>query len=152
MKGRFIRVFGAVMILIALLFTQAYCEETKVTVLVDQLNGRLSPSKGAHREAMFDRGDILTATGKWSKDHKWIEVKGGESGTVWCDIRYLSERTDTFMITNYGNTAVKIRSRPVNGKVTGYLKKGKYLEVTQEILGWGKTDKGWIDLSYVIEE
>lgn len=152
MNGRFIRRLMAIMILIALLFTQALCEGTKVIVIASQLNGRLSPSKSAHREAMFDRGDVLTATGRWSKDHKWIEVNGGESGTVWCDIRYVSERTDTFMITNYGNTAVKIRSKPVNGKVTGYLKKGKYMEVTQELLGWGKTEKGWIDLSYVIEE
>ena len=46
---------------------------------------------------------------------------------------------------------IKIRSHPVNGKIRGYLKRGKTAEITQTVLGWGRCSKGWIDLNYVTE-
>lgn len=122
-------------------------EPVTVYVTANRLNGRAAPKKKSHVEAMFDYGDKLSATGKWSRDHKWIEVEGGEGGTVWVDIRYVSEiKQPAVIMTDV--TKVKIRKTPFDGRVSGYLKHGKELEVDQVVLGWAHCDKGWIDLGY----
>ena len=115
------------------------------------MNGRTNPRKTAFIECRFDHGDKLTATGEWSEDNHWIEVYGGESGTVWVYADYVSERKEGFTVKNLDHQQVKIRSRPVDGKLKGYLKKNKTIEVDQVVLGWGKTPRGWIDLDYVEE-
>ena len=100
---------------------------------------------------MTDHGDILEATGEWSKDHKWIEVVGGETGTVWVYISYISERRH-YYAKNVDYRKVKVRKWPVVGKVTGYIHRGQVVDITQTVLGWGKTNKGWVDLFYLEEE
>lgn len=95
---------------------------------------------------------MLEATGEWSDDHKWVQVRGGEIGLVWCCADYVTERTDAFRVTNESKRKIKIRSKPVNGKVTGYLKPGRSLTISRVVLGWGKCKSGWIDLEYLIEE
>ena len=124
---------------------------TIMYVTASQLNGRAEPSKKAMIEAQFDHLDEVRVI-SWSKNHHWIEVIGGETGTVWVWWEYLSEQQEDYTTwwNEYGS-AVKIRKEPY-GKVIGYLKKGKEVVVTQTIFGWGKTDKGWIDLSYLTEE
>ena len=127
-------------------------EETqsiKLKVKAKLLNGRSAPRKNASKEAFFDFGDILDATGEWSKDHKWVEVYGGESGTVWVSIRYVTERTDRFKVKNVNYNKVKVRKWPENGKVMHYIYKGQSVYVNQVVLGWGKTKYGWVDLSYM---
>lgn len=126
-------------------------EQTYAYVMVELLNGRARPSKKSFQEAMFDYGDPLKETGEWSADHKWIEVYGGETGTVWVSIKYVSERKDVFTVRNEAYKRIKIRKTPVSGKITGYLKKGKELEIDSVVLGWGHCSKGWIDLSLVAE-
>ena len=114
------------------------------------LNGRAAPRKTASIEARFDYGDILEATGEWSKDYKWVEVAGGETGTVWVSIRFISERKH-FMAVNQDYKEVKVRKWPVSGKVVKKLKRGQKVEIEQVVLGWGKTTYGWVDL-YFLEE
>lgn len=113
------------------------------------LNGRATPKKTAPIEARFDKGDELVATGEWSDDHHWIEVEGGETGTVWVYADYVSECRSYFFVVNQDFKKVKIRSRPFDGKITGYLKKGKMIEVKNLVLGWARTPKGWIDMRFV---
>lgn len=115
------------------------------------LNGRSAPRKSASVEARFDYGDTLQATGDWSPDHLWVEVAGGETGTVWVHIRYVSERRH-YEVTNEKHKTVKIRKHPVDGKVTGYVKKGQKIIIEQKIFNWGRTNKGWVDLDYFVEE
>lgn len=115
------------------------------------LNGRAAPRKKASIEAFFDFGDILVPTGYWSKDHKWVEVAGGETGTVWVYIQYVSERSH-YKVTNENNGTIKIRKWPVVGKVTGYVKHGQTIDIEQKVLNWGKTKHGWVDLDYFVEE
>ena len=122
-------------------------EGTIVYVTANRLNGRAMPRKSSHIEALFDYGDVLKATGKWSQDHKWIEVEGGECGFVWVDIRYVSEIIRPITIET-NQTKVKIRKTPFHGRITGYLRNGKELEIDQIVLGWGHSSKGWIDLDY----
>ena len=66
-------------------------------------------------------------------------------------INYISECKKVFTVRNDEYKQVKIRKSPVSGKITGYLKKGKELEIDSVIMGWGHCSKGWIDLYYVEE-
>ena len=101
--------------------------------------------------SFFDKGDKLEPTGRWSKDYNWVEVVGGETAGVWVHIRYVTERPNPFLARNESSTKSKIRSHPVNGRLTGYIKKGKEVEITQVVLGWGRCSKGWIDMSLLTE-
>lgn len=126
-------------------------ELQNVYVRVKLLNGRANPRRTGFIEARFDEGDILQATGEWSKDHHWIEVIGGETGTVWVYADYVSEEKRDLEYQNSDYKKVKIRARPVDGKITGYLKKGRKVTITKVVLGWGKCKKGWIDMQYLEE-
>ena len=121
-------------------------------VTAGQLNGRAHPSKMASVEARFDYGDRLTPTGNISRDRKWVEVEGGETGTVWVSIQYVTERFTEFTVTNENNGRIRIHSLPGGGKLKGYIGRGKSVEIIQVVLGWGRCAKGWIDLDYLIEE
>jgi len=125
-------------------------EPTDVCVTASVLNGRAKPSKKSRVEAIFDNGDQLTAIG-WSANHHWVEVRGGEPGTVWVWWEYVTERTDEFTVINDGKSKIKLRKEPY-GTVTGYLKPNKELVIDRVIFGWGHSNKGWIELYYVTEE
>ena len=112
----------------------------------------MNPSKTAIKVAFFDKGDILELTGRWSKDHDWVEVVGGESGNCWVARQYVNEITESYSVKNTQYKTVKIRKKPYEkSKVTGYLRKGRTVEITKVIMGWGKCKLGWIDLYYVDE-
>ena len=127
-------------------------EYAPLYVTATVLNGRMHPTKRATIEATFYYADELRTTGQISRDHEWIEVYGGESGTVWVAIRYVTERFAPFTVTNENNGKIKIRSRHSGGKLNGYVKHGKSIEIDQVVLGWGHTKKGWVDLEFFIEE
>lgn len=120
-----------------------------MVVTATMLNGRAKPTTKSTIEAFFDRGDLVEPTGKWSDDRQWVEVVAGETGTVWCAAGYLTECPEpVYFINDYG-ASVKIRRSPVDGKVVGYLKPDETLLITQVVLGWGKSDKGWINIGYL---
>ena len=125
-------------------------EYAELYVTADVLNGRAWPSKKSKIEAVFDYGDRLKPTGRWNGE--WIEVEGGESGTVWVHYKYVSERILPFEVVNENNGKVKIRSKPgKSGKIKGYVKRGKTVEIDQVVLGWGHCSRGWVDLKYFSE-
>ena len=128
-------------------------EENEIALFVtaSKLNGRIKPSRGAEIVAKWPNGAELIPTGKWSRDHQWIQVIGGETQYAWVHIGYFSEQLTGFTAWNREYDKVKIRSRPIDGRITGYLKKGQEIEIEQLFLGWGKTEKGWIDLRYIEE-
>ena len=99
------------------------------------LNGRAAPSKKSMVEARFDRGDILECW-QWSEKHHWIEVTGGETGTVWVCWEYVTERLDESVWWNGSGKKVKIRKEPF-GTVIGYLKPDGEIVVDRIVLGWG---------------
>ena len=152
---RIIAIFTAILFLVATAYASenSNMEGHRVVVTAKLLNGRLNPSKGAMKTAFFDKGDDIELTGWWSDDHNWVEVYAGEAGACWVARQYVTERTDTFMVINTEYNKVKIRKKPSdNARVTGYLRKGREVEITQVLLGWGKCSLGWIDLYYVQEE
>lgn len=128
-------------------------EEHWATVTANLLNGRMNPSKGSIKTALFDRNDTIELTGRWDDNHNWVEVHAGESGTCWVARQYVTERTEPFMVINMEYSKVRIRRTPSDkGRVSGYLRRGREVEITQVLLGWGKCRSGWIDLYYVQEE
>lgn len=142
-----------ILILVSLFIFASACAEdyNDLYVTATKLNGRYKPSKRTAIEACFDYGDALKPTGNWSKDYKWVEVYGGESGSVWCSIQYVTEITEPKTYINPDRTKIKIRKSPVKGTVVAYLKYNRKVEITQVVQGWGKCNKGWIDLSYLEE-
>lgn len=121
-------------------------------VTADMLNAREQPTKKAPVAGMYYFGDELQPTGKISKDREWVEVYGGEAGTMWVKACYVSERYAEFIVKNENNGKVKIRSRMGEGKVRGYVRNGQSIEIDRVVLGWGHCKKGWVDLEYFIEE
>lgn len=121
-------------------------------VTANVLNARAEPTKKATVEARFDHGDIVQPTGRISKDRKWIEICAGEAGTAWVYYEYVTERVAPYTATNANNGKIKIRKLPGSGRVTGYVKRGKSVEIDQVIFCWGHCRQGWVDLDYLIEE
>lgn len=121
-------------------------------VIVDKLNGRFRPSKKSPALAEYVFLDELEPTGKWSKDHAWIQVTHPEEGVLWVSIDFISERLDVFEVYTLSDTPIKVRSKPETGKVKRYLHKEEHIEITQVVMGYGRCEYGWIDLEYFIEE
>lgn len=160
MKRLIVDVIILILLMILLIYgglwlDKVYAEEHAGAVLyvtANRLNGRSAPRKTGFVECIFDYGDSLVATGKWSLDHKWVEVYGGEMDKVWVDIRYVTEIKENITVRNLHPNKFRIRSKPFDGKVRGYLKKNGTLVISQVVLGWGKCSKGWVDLDYLIVE
>ena len=153
---RFLIFAALILLIMSILLTSTRAEAPDehtltLTVQTRLLNGRSAPRKTASIEARFDYGDTLTETGEWSENYQWVEVEGGETGTVWVHINYVSERRHYF-VTNEKHKTVKVRKWPVVGKITHYIKKGQVVDIEQCVLGWGKTKWGWVDLDYFVEE
>ena len=142
-----------------LILSEARAEEAEeityqpLYVKADLLYGREWPTKKSQVMAYLDFGDAVQPTGNISKDCEWVEVIGGENGTMWVCAAYVSERFTEFTVTNENNGPVKIRSKMGGkGKVKGYVRNGKSIEIDRVVLGWGHCSRGWVDLEYLIEE
>ena len=144
--------FLLVILLLSIIFGAAAEDLNDMHITAHQLNGRTRPSKKSMVEVVFDHNDTVSPTGKWSADHKWVEVIGGENGTVWCCVDYLSERDDVFTVYSLNPGKIRVRSQQGAGKVTGSVKKEQRIEITQVVMGYGRCKRGWVDLSYFIEE
>ena len=120
-------------------------------VVADVLNCRMAPDKHSYVATVLEQGQSVHGTGRWSKDHKWVEIDHSEYGLLWCDYHYLTERRDAFEVETLWDSPIKIRKQAYKGSVTGYLKKGKTVKIVQVVLGWGRCKQGWIDLEYCIE-
>ena len=143
-------VFVALVMIVAPALCKAEDETVKMYVTASHLNGRARPSKKSKIEALFDYGDVVDAW-QWSPKHHWIEVSGGETGTVWVCWEYLTERLDESTWWNGSGKKVKIRKEPF-GTVIGYLPRDGEVVVDRVIFGWGHCNKGWINLEYLTEE
>lgn len=126
-------------------------EYVTMYILGNQVNGRDEPNrKGKISCLPFNEGDSVKAI-FWSKNHKWVEIKGGENGTMYVFAEYLTERTDIYKVKNARSGKVRIRRTPIDGGVSGYVKRGQIVTIYQTIFGWGRTNKGWVDLSNFYE-
>lgn len=62
------------------------------------------------------------------------------------------QRREVIHVYTLWDEGIKIRSKPGEGKVTGIARKNQVLEITQVVMGYGRCDKGWVDLEYFIED
>lgn len=122
-----------------------------LTATGSNVNCRMSADKHSYIVTELEKGQGILSTGRWSKNYRWVEVFHPEYGNLWVSYKFLTERTDSFFVETLCDDPVKIRKEAVNGRVVGKLQKGKTVEITQVVLGWGKCKQGWLDLSYCIE-
>lgn len=143
------------LLLILLLLTYRYmnfsraCAEETLYCTVSLLNGRAEPSKNAHVEAQFERGTELTVVGY---SGEWVEVIGGETGTVFVCARYVAASLEDVKYQNASGGRVFIREAPGGKKTNQCVKANKIITVCASSNGWGYIDGcGWVDLSYFNE-
>ena len=132
-----------------LIVSESAAETLYVITNGDDLNGRASPSKHASVEAHFENGEAVEAV---SYQDGWVEVVGGETGTVWCSQDYLSSSQSTSKYRNISGGRVFIRDG-VEGRKTGLeVHTNKLVTVKRQMNGWGFIGTGWVNLSYFEEE
>lgn len=119
-------------------------------ILGDKVNGRETPERKGTIGCIYYTGDRVKAVNP-SDNFKWIRVLGGESGTVWVYMDYISETVNDYDVKNMMAGKVRIRKTPEKGGVVGYVKRGATVTIHQTLFGWGRTDKGWVDLSCFCE-
>lgn len=122
--------------------------EYPLYVTVRLLNGREHPNTDSSCEARFEKGDTVEAI--QINENGWIEVYGGETGTVWCKAEYLSENPEPRYWKNTSGGSVNIRRNPsIEARREGRIKAGRVMRISAEVFGWGYIkNQGWVDLSY----
>lgn len=143
--------FVALFVVLVLLFMiqSASAEVLYVCTNGDPLNGRAEPSKNARVEARFDDGETVEALGY---HNGWVQVIGGESGTVWCSLEYLSATLETARYRNTSGGRVFIRD-DIEGRKTGLtVDANKVVTVRRQLNGWGYIGTGWVNLHFFEEE
>ena len=148
---RAIAMILAAVLLIGAAWAEEEQEPAPLYVMAGRLFGRIRPGKNHAVIVEFDMGTRLKPTGRMSKDHKWVEIETMENELCWCSVDYLTEREDVFHVYTL-NDSVKIRKVPGAGKVTGYARYEQVLEITQVVMGYGRCERGWVDLEYFIED
>lgn len=142
------------LMLALVVFSNAYSEEDQLIPMIvtgSNLNCRMAANKHSYIVTELEKGQEIQSTGRWSKNHRWVEICHPEYGNLWCSYEFVTERIEPFTVETLWDEPIKIRKQPVDGRISGYLRKGRTVEITQVVLGWGKCAKGWIDLSYCIE-
>lgn len=136
-----------IFIFIFLLIANVAKAET-VYCIADKLNGRYTPNIKSERGMILYYSDEVEALKL--NDNGWVEIIGGESGTVWCKAEFLSVSIEPREWKNISNGSVNIRKAPsLEAKICGRVKKGRIMRITAEVLGWGYIkDQGWVDLNY----
>lgn len=109
------------------------------------LNGRARPSKKAEITMRLYDGDDVEAIRFCDE---WIEVIGGESGTSFIKADYLSEIKSPVVYVNASKGRVRVRKTPDSNQTVSWIKAGETIKITRQIMGWGYTHGGWVDLQY----
>ena len=113
------------------------------TVTIDNLNIRTGPNTDFRSVGTYSKGDEVEIL---AQVHRWGYTEKG-----WISLDYVEER-----IPDYGTGTGKvtiglnIRKEPsADAETVGSYALGETVTITEVKDGWGKTDKGWINLRYV---
>ena len=134
-----------ILLFLTIAINNAIAESTTLVVTVDELNGRAEPTTKSSVEMRLYKDDEVTFV---SYNDGWVEIIGGETGTVFCKAEYLSEKDAN--LGTYKNTSggrVHVRDS-IGGKRIGSISANKNVEVSSIILNWGYIGNGWVDLQY----
>lgn len=134
-----------VLLFLTIVINNAMAESTTLVVTVDELNGRAEPTTKSNVEMRLYKDDEVTFV---SYTDGWVEIIGGETGTVFCKAEYLSEKDANLGIyKNISDGRVNVRDS-IEGKRIGSIAVNKNVEVSSIILNWGYIGNGWVDLQY----
>lgn len=113
-----------IFIVILLLILSSSAQSETLYCTASSLNGRASPSMNARVEAHFEYGDELEVIGY---NDNWIEVEGGETGTVFVSAKYVASSLEKTKYQNISGGRVIIREEPDGKKTTIGLKQERKL-------------------------
>ena len=112
------------------------------TVTTDDLNIRTGPSTDFQSVGTYQKGEQVEVLGCV---HRWAYTSQG-----WISLDYLEARTPEYTTGTYTTTiGLNIRKEAnADSEVVGSYAKGEVITILEVKDGWGKTDKGWINLNY----
>ena len=113
------------------------------TVTIDNLNIRTGPNTSFRSVGTHKKGDEVVIL---ARVHRWGYTEQG-----WISMDYVEERVPDYT-TGTGTVTIglNIRKEPnADSETLGSYAKGDHVTITEVKDGWGKTDKGWINLKYV---
>ena len=137
----------------------------KGTITADSLNIRKEAKDDAKVVGTYKKGDKVEITeikGKWGKTDKgWISMKYVKMDETKKDDdddqKYDDDEIGKNTVFKKGNATVKVNSvltirktADKNGEKVGSYEDGAKVKILEVKGEWGKTDKGWINLRYVV--
>ena len=143
-----------VLVLVLAFAKVTFAEEHPATMYVcvsesSWLNGRAEPDAGSRVEAKFYAGYDVAV---YEVKDGWARVQGGETGSVWCRIDYLSStRDDPRAYTVTANGRVRVRDVP-DGRLVRWLDDGDSVTVTRWCESWAYVGDGYVDGRYLEAE
>ena len=112
-------------------------------VTIDNLNIRTGPNTDFRSVGTYAKGDEVEIL---AQVHRWGYTEKG-----WISLEYVEERIPDYN-TGTGKVTIglNIRKEPsADSETVGSYALGETVTITEVKDGWGKTDKGWINLHYV---
>lgn len=113
------------------------------TVTTDDLNIRTGPNTDFQSIGTYQKGEQVEVLGCV---HRWAYTAQG-----WVSLDYLEEREPEYT-TGVGTITIGLNIRQdanADSDIVGTYAKGDVITILEVQDGWGKTDKGWINLRYV---
>lgn len=113
------------------------------TVTMDGLNIRTGPNTSFRSVGTLKKGDEVVVL---ARVHRWGYTEQG-----WISMDYVEERIPDYT-TGTGKVTIglNIRMEPdADSDAVGTYSEGDAVTILEVKDGWGKTDKGWINLAYV---
>lgn len=142
----------------------------KGVISASELNIRENPSADADRVGVYNRGDVVTileVRNGWGRTNKgWISMDHVETDG---EINNSGNTGNTGNAGNTGNTNNNNNTTNIKGvvigtelnirkeasqtsdRVGGYVY-GDRITILETSNGWGRTDKGWVSLTYVYQD
>lgn len=142
------KILLVLLLFLSILLTTNVAAAQSLYCIADKLNGRAAPNKKAKVEAYFEYGDELEVVGY---SGNWVEVIGGETGTVYVSAQYVAESMEKERYRNVSGGRVIIRKEPsVDAKsCNDFVKAKKTVTISAVVDNWGYIkDRGWVCLDY----
>lgn len=137
------------MVLLMTFLTSNAAASTSLYCIADRLNGREKPTKNSGVGAYFEYGEELEVVGY---EGDWVEVVGGETGTVFVSAQYVASSLETTKYKNVSSGRVIVRDAPNGNKKKDYVKTKKTVTISAIIDDWGYIkNRGWVCLEYFEE-
>ena len=114
-------------------------------VATTDLNARQKARESSDILGTYKKGDSITIT---ELHNGWGLTEKG-----WVNLKYVKMGSATTSTTNATVTAETLNARKKandSADILGTYKKGDTVTITEMYDGWGLTEKGWINLNYVV--